>query len=1323
MDLGTIRYSVEAETSDLTVASEAMNKMAESATKAGVAVDGMSAKTAKSAAPIAAQAKQLNALGTSYRNTRGIAQQFGWQIQDVAVQLQMGTNGMLVFTQQGSQLLSAFNPLAGAVLAVGGALVGAMLPSLFSTGKATEDLAENVRSLNSDLQSMPQAWRDAVNAASGLVESDIVAEFNKQTEAIKKQKEAIAELNSENGKSRIDLFTESETGSWFVAAAAGFDDLSIKAARVGAEFYTGLSDDSKGWFAAAAGGFDDLAIKAGMAAKAYAEGSVDNSKDIIEEQKNLAAIEVARIKTLKELAAVQDPSGSNDKIKALAEEYNLLGLTGRAYWDLKADQEGLLGINRQLYIDINMRMEQKKKELELDKKAANKKPQIDQIAKLISQMEREVALYGEKSKAAQMEYDIRKEIIKVSGGLESTQGKRLMELATTMDLNTAETERVKGIEAITSKLKEEANQAGITQREYIKMQLAALGASDAVMANAMADFDKAGLYSDIDSITKSIDGFGDQWSRTGSVIVDAFGGIVGAMDDYLAKMEAIDKTQSDIGSAKDKAKGDKKALAELNKLEIANAKRRTKANLSSYRMMAGAASEMFDEQSKGRKALHNAEMVFAAAEIAISLQKAGANALAAITSAFAAPFPVNFAAGAAMIGIMAGLGVFGGGGGGGGPSAADIQENQGTGTVLGSDDKSESITNALESYSDIGIDQLSELRGIRDAMIGLSSGIAQLAVGFVASGQFKGSGVSGLGKTQNVSIGGGLEKILDDLAPMAGTLINKALGGIFGSKKTELKDTGLKFGAQELGDILSGQLELDYYNTIKTTKKKLYGLSKKTSTKDQLTEADDSSVNEITKIFSFIASGVSESISLLGIVSEKSLNDFAISIGKISFKDLSGDEIQAELEAVFSQQADLLAAFMLPQIEEYQRMGEGAFDTLTRVAREQAIFNDAIDVMGLSLGELSAIMRVDVAQSVIDLVGGFEKFTKLSSTYVDKFFTDAEKFNILTGSINDMFGDLGLTAPKTREEFRSLVEAQDLTTESGRELFASLMSISGAVSDYTESLIEQEKVLVDSAFSALERAVSAEKKIISAQVSVLNQSLNASKSVFGALESSLKGLVINSNQTLAANRRGAQSQLSGFIDSARGGSLPNIDDLNSALSVISQPSEQLYSTFSEYAMDFARTAASIKELKDITGAQITDEEKTIAELTAHSEYLDQMVSYAKDQIDIMRGIDISILSVAQAMTNLGAYIQMPIPQLPPEQLNIIRQDNSEAQVAAAKQQAEVQAQNARTTAIQEATLENNIKIRKILEDFQKYGSPLDDATIAAIGESVAEALP
>ena len=93
------------------------------------------------------QTKKTN--GT-LRMMRGGFGQVGHQIQDVAVQLQMGQNAMLVFGQQGSQIASLFGPrgaMIGAVLAVGAAISMALMPRLFGATEAMKEVQQETESL------------------------------------------------------------------------------------------------------------------------------------------------------------------------------------------------------------------------------------------------------------------------------------------------------------------------------------------------------------------------------------------------------------------------------------------------------------------------------------------------------------------------------------------------------------------------------------------------------------------------------------------------------------------------------------------------------------------------------------------------------------------------------------------------------------------------------------------------------------------------------------------------------------------------------------------------------------------------------------------------------------------------------------------------------------------------------------------------------------------------------------------------------------------------------------------------------------------------
>jgi phage-related minor tail protein len=89
--------------------------------------------------------------GKGMRRMEILAQQAGYQIGDLAVQIQSGTNAAVALGQQGSQLLGFFGPtgaIAGAALAIGTGLIAPLLKSKDTTRDLSEELEELEESLN-----------------------------------------------------------------------------------------------------------------------------------------------------------------------------------------------------------------------------------------------------------------------------------------------------------------------------------------------------------------------------------------------------------------------------------------------------------------------------------------------------------------------------------------------------------------------------------------------------------------------------------------------------------------------------------------------------------------------------------------------------------------------------------------------------------------------------------------------------------------------------------------------------------------------------------------------------------------------------------------------------------------------------------------------------------------------------------------------------------------------------------------------------------------------------------------------------------------------
>lgn len=133
-----------------------------------------------------------NQTGGSFRNLRGISQQLGWQLQDVAVQAQLGTSAFVIFSQQGSQLAAAFGPtgaLVGAVIAVAGAIGGALVNSMGVAGEKIDSFIEKIDKLG--------------KSTKELKVIELTKEILDQEKALKNLNAQIAmsnEYQEENGK-------------------------------------------------------------------------------------------------------------------------------------------------------------------------------------------------------------------------------------------------------------------------------------------------------------------------------------------------------------------------------------------------------------------------------------------------------------------------------------------------------------------------------------------------------------------------------------------------------------------------------------------------------------------------------------------------------------------------------------------------------------------------------------------------------------------------------------------------------------------------------------------------------------------------------------------------------------------------------------------------------------------------------------------------------------------------------------------------------------------------------------------------------------------
>lgn len=732
-----------------------------------------------------------------------------------------------------------------------------------------------------------------------------------------------------------------------------------------------------------------------------------------------------------------------------------------------------------------------------------------------------------------------------------------------------------------------AIQASMTSDEYEllenKMIAIAYGASPEMLTainNQVMANQRLSASLDLDETIGDIEGIGGAWTRTGSIIADSLGGISDALDDYSAKMKDIKGLNAAVDiQAKKLGDDNEKIIKARSMLEEES----FKAQLSGYKDVAGAASKMFKENSKERKALHAIEMGLSAIEIAMSLQKAGASMAAGAAKMFEQSGWGGFAGVAAMTAVLAGFGLSSSGGSN--YSAEEQQDKQGRGTVFGSDDKSDSILNATERFNDIGIDQLNELISIRTALSGIDASTQRLAA-LVVRAEFESGGIN-----QDVITRGSSQF---------------ATGGF----KKELQDIGIQAGVTSLSDVITNGVDAalfdvsDYYqrNALRFNDHKI-------------TEALSGEISDqINDVFKFIGQSVSGAADALGIKS--SVQDLFIDAFTISTKDLSGEDIQKALQNVFSAQADLLAEKLVPSIAEYNKVGEGSFETLLRVTQEQISFNDALEKMG---GELSTL---DQTQAILGLTGGLSEFNSLFNDFFNSFYTKSEQFNAAQKSVVDIFDRLGLSMVDSREQFKDLVAGVDRSTLAGQQLFSTLLQISPAIDDY----IDQLEAVEDKRSSLTIDLLKAQGKDEEALLLTRRKSLEA-------VDDSLKALQLQvwAEQDRAKAINESERALSGFIsnvkavigvsrsldiDSALQAARTGNFDLAAQLDTNSINNSVSGNSFAQQAFEKAVNQNKLLAIADLAQAQLTDSDK---------------------QLNALESIDSGIFTLNDNLSNYMAY--------------------------------------------------------------------------------------
>ena len=900
------------------------------------------------------------------------------------------------------------------------------------------------------------------------------------------------------------------------------------------------------------------------------------------------------------------------------------------------------------------------------------------------------------------------------------------------------------------------NKVTLSARDYYASTLTTTGPDgtktpmpSANQAPIMAQFDKTASAEaakiSTDAATASLDAYNkklddanaktsDLGAVTSAIFDGALGGIsamAGAFDAMVTSIAANTKALEENAVAQkinESTTDPAKKAANFTKYAKEEAKLNNdnvKAQLTGASQMAGAAATLFDKKSAAAKGFHAIEvglsvlrLAMDAKEMASSIMKTGTNIMEGASKMFGQSGWFAFAGVAAMLALMAGLGFSGKGSSGG--SSAPPPSDTGTGTVLGdSSAKSESLTRTNDLLKSIHASEYVQLRGINAGVNNLNRSILN-----TATKVFQGGGLSSISLTQSDALTGlsktistvnsvltlGMSSLVSKI-PLIGGIFDKVNNFLFGGKQTQtVTGQGIQTFGTSLSSVMSGKnVRANQYADIKThTSGGLFGNSK-----DSYATSYQAVGGDIQKALNDVFSNVGTNLMLVAKSLGHGLTDTVtkaiIPAMRIDLMGLSGENAAKKLNNVISATMDKMSSAIFGKIVgQYQQLGEGMFETAVRVVAQVELVKDAVRQSGLSILEKDII---SVSDTLVNAAGGLEAFQAQFETYYDKFYTDAEKQERLQTRLTETMKEAALILPTTRDGYRQLMEALDLTNKLDQQRYTILLELSGAADNYYSELEKSSKVverqrsleikimelsgdavgalietrkdeiaaldetlrfsqaavyaLTDAnkavadatavANKAVSDSLSAASKAVSTAVNDVSKAISNLSTLSQKLRSSLAGNAVSTVETAKKDRADAQAVLNAALEIANsGGSIDNFAGMDKALADISKPSEQLYATFAEYAIDQAHTGSTITQLADYADTQISMAQQQIDAINKTTSAVDTVagslvsltdaqknlatVQDQKDQIDKMLKNNVAVLSVSEAITQLSAAL-------------------------------------------------------------------------------------
>ena len=1152
-------------------------------------------------------------------------QQLGYQFGDFAVQVQGGTSAFVAFSQQGSQLAGILPMIAGPLgismgLAVGlSAALGILIPIIGAVGRLFMEAGGSGKSLNETVDGLSSSFDDYITAASGANSSteDLLKTYGRITPEILELEERLQALQLRQVALDAQA-TAKAISSWdFGGALLGGElddirvtfDTTVDRARMLQRAIVAVGK--------AKGPEETLAAIQALSAQATdAAGGVDNL-------------------TAKQIDFLQQVTASEQEFQRLV---NILGVVKVAQDDVNSNNESSLEYQRDMhekiadaqadsldktiegYVaakDIQATLEKENELLRLKKKFGEDSLQVkeQEKANALEAFEAEVRLLTKNEAIVSTLVKQKSLQLSITGEIEdSTAATKEQEAATKavakamkslsdfggsiekkLVMATAELEALKNGGDSANASMAAGLEYELSIRHQIAMSTAAQAGNMDAMAASQMRYNKA-----LKDLAK-LSGVQAEIAANKPTTSSSRGGQTN--DEYLAQLlKEIEQKQELVGLSKEEVKV--KTL--LNKIEDKG------ISLTDDRV-----KELVKEQKELDKSV----------KISKDYQAMISDIRTGLTDALNSVIDGTKSVGNAFKDMMRQMlrslaqksfiqPLVGAITGGATASMATQAAASGSGAILGASGSIAAGASALGS--------------------GLYAG-AGTALGFGTSASVVGSTAAATGAMGSFGMA---------LGAVAGPLLAVVAIISFFKKKVKELDSGLQ------GTVTTLDVTIESFSKIQT--KRFFGLSKKVSTSG--TELSDEAAEPFVKAIQDIQMSVLNAAESLNI-SKDVFDNFSYDF-KLSLKGLSEEAASAAIAEEFIKMGDAFAYLSghFETMNELLAVAQQRYDLETRklqvLGDTQALLARQREIELASVHDLNRELLLEI-HALEDLAMAVDGTTGILGDAT-------EAFNLQARALQAMGDAEGLLALRRQNELENVNElnkelllevhaledlamAVESTTSEAEKMTSALEDASSAVEDAASELQYLLDESLDAALGGLERAIDARKDAIyqkfdslisglQDRLSAADNTARASSEIYSILSGALEGRSLAGASF--AGREAARAYVSG------GGT--DAERLQSAVNTLSEPSAQLFSSFEDYARDFALTSNVLKDSKDAAEAQMTADEQAVVLLEKQIEQadkdrndqlrvLDEQLEAAQLQVDTLKGIDTSVLSVDAAM--------------------------------------------------------------------------------------------